>query len=176
LLFNIYSASTPSFAESSAQLSSKWLKYSENLQLYEHQYEILNVKSFETFRIKTKVCDWLGHCTDVIQNLLKEDSESKTFSFKFSPFKYSEYIKLIFYVEYFNPKNNNLEDEIEFDLKLIHFGDPCYNKPDESPRCGVDGLCQTDIKNNINSRCECSQGLTGLKCEKTNYCSNVSNE
>jgi len=155
-------------------LISKWIKYDKNLHLVDPQYSV-NVsdsKLFESFKIRPKVCDWLSHCNDVMQKLENDDKNLRLFSFKFNPLRNSQYIKLLFYIEYFQPayyKENELE--IKFDFKLVHFGDPCFN----APKCLHDGKCVSDFKKDIPNKpsCSCTQSWTGPTCEKTNYCGTV---
>jgi hypothetical protein len=117
------------------------------------------------------MCDWLSHCTDVIQKIIKSDQNSKTISFEFNPIINSHYIKLLFYIEYFQPSYETNELEIKVDLKLIHFGDPCFNGTG-AVKCNNSGVCVSDFKKDILNKpiCSCTQSWTGPMCETIDYC------
>ncbi len=169
----IFIATTESKTPASAQLISKWIKYDSSLHLVNPQYsvKVADPKLFNAFKIRPKVCDWLSHCTDVIQKTIKFDQNLKTISFEFNPMKNSQYIKLLFYIEYFQPSYETKELEINFDLKLIHFGDPCFNDTG-TVKCQHNGICVSDFKKDIPNKliCSCTQSWTGSMCEKVDYC------
>jgi hypothetical protein len=170
----IFIATAESKATASAQLISKWIVNDPNLRIIGPQYSIkvTDPKLFNAFKIRPKVCDWLSHCTDVIQKIIqsKSDQNSKTISFEFNPIKNSHYIKLLFYIEYFQPSYETNELEIKFELKLIHFGDPCFNGT--GVKCINSGICVSDLKKDIPNKpiCSCTQSWTGLTCEKPDFC------
>jgi hypothetical protein len=164
----------------SAQIISRWIKYHEKLHDISPEYNVKtqNPEIFKAFSIKPKVCDWLSRCTDVqIQENLKEKTDKfKAYNFKFENFNNTPYIKLLFYIEYFNPKaiKNVLNDyKVEFDLKLIHFGDPCFQKD----KCQNGAVCESSNTESIPNdlKCLCNQNSTqsGL-CEETDHC-NIKN-
>jgi hypothetical protein len=173
--FCLITATTESKIPASAHLFSKWVKYDPKLHLIDPQYRI-NVTNLETlysFKVRPKVCDWLSHCTDVKINFAKsEPSLSKTYSFKFNEFKNSKYIKLLFYVEYFQPPQKSQKFEVNFDLELLHFGDPCFKPLD----CKNGGKCVSNSKTSTpNERfCNCKPNSTGELCADINHCVTVS--
>lgn len=155
----------------SVELNSLWIEYDQNLHLVDPQYNIKvsDKKLFNAFTIKPKVCDWLSHCLDVIQEIEIISETSRNFSFKFSPFKYSRYIKLRFYIEYFQPTHETNDLEIDFELKLLHFGDPCFipiECKDQKQRCESNDKEDTPNK----PECDCPQTRNGVNCEHFDYC------
>ena len=139
-----------------------------------------NSAVFDSFIIRPKVCDWLSHCEDVIETnrtdvtKINQNSIQSTIKFKFNPKFNSEYIKLYFYVEYFKPSylNKNI-NTIKFNLKLLHFGDPCYLES----QCENSAKCVSDpIKQKANELvCECQDGWTGPLCKTKDYCRTIDN-
>ena len=94
---------------------------------------------------------------------------AQSFTFKFQDQKSSEYIRLVFVMQYF--KRSDSDVLVEFDLVLDHFGDPCYsaNKLD----CSKHGKCyQADPKTSAPNepKCQCDTGYRGDICDLKDYC------
>jgi hypothetical protein len=125
---------------------------------------------FNTFKIKPKVCDWLSHCSDVIQKVENNNETLKEYSFKFSPLKSSGYINLRFFIEFFKPPLDMKTAEINFELRLLHFGDPCFTY--SQINCEKDNTCQSDENKDIPNKpyCDCDSGMAGEHCKLENYC------
>jgi hypothetical protein len=173
--FCLITATTESKIPASAHLISKWIKYDPKLHLIDPQYRInfTNQETFNSFKVRPKVCDWLSHCTDVKINLTKpQEILSKTYSFKFNEFKNSKYIKLLFYVEYFQPPHKSEKFEVNFDLELLHFGDPCLNPF----VCQNGGDCYSNSKNSTPNEplCHCKSNTIGEFCADIDHCVDVS--
>jgi hypothetical protein len=168
-------AKTESKIPASAHLISRWIKYDPRLHLIDPKYRINVTDSdiFNSFKVRPKVCDWLSHCTDVQLNFTKFEPnvESRKYSFKFNELKNSKYIKLLFYVEYFQPPQNIEKFDVEFDLELLHFGDPCFDLD-----CKNGGKCESNSTTSIPNEpiCKCNENNTGELCADINYCVDVS--
>ncbi len=152
---------------------SRWIKYDSKLHLIDPQYRINVTKpeTFTSFKVRPKVCDWLSHCTDVkIDFKILETSLSKTYSFKFNEVKNSKYIKLLFYIEYFRPPEPEIF-EVDFDLELLHFGDPCFKN-----LCQNEGKCESNSKTSTPNEpfCICKSNNIGELCDHINHCVTVS--
>ena len=158
-------------------MSNVWIRNDPALHDINQQFTI-TVKDraqFRGFRVIPKVCDWMFHCQDVVivtqkDNELADHSIERSISFKFNPIKDSDYIKLHFYVEYFKPSYFSPQEShtISFDLKLVHFGDPCI----QEALCENQGQCLSDrFSSKPNDLvCKCDSMRTGKLCEKKDYC------
>ena len=159
-------------------VSNVWIKNDPALHDIDQQFTI-TVKDraqFQSFRVIPKVCDWMFNCQDVII-VTQADTDhelsliERRISFKFNPIVDSEYIKLHFYVEYFKPSCLSLEEShtISFDLKLVHFGDPCFQ---ESKCLANQGQCLSDRTTSKPNDlvCKCDSTRTGKLCEKKDRC------
>jgi hypothetical protein len=163
----------------SAQIFSPWIFYDPSLHIKDAEYTITvsDINIFNSFIVRPRVCDWLSQCTDVIQTAKPQAQVQdgiKSYQFKFNRFKNSKYIKLVFYIEYFQPIKETEPFEVKFDLKLKHFGDPCFLVDECRPVANP--ICNSDVyddsgkwKPNI-LQCECPNGYTGTRCEFSDRC------
>ena len=124
------------------------------------------------------VCDWSSHCSDVQLRAspLVFRSVSVPFSFKFPELKSTGYFRFVFHVDYFKPQNSldNTEETIEFEIELVHLGDPC-NVANYTNICNghTTGDCESDLKVDAPNelKCKCDPDYEdGQFCAHMNYC------
>jgi hypothetical protein len=161
---------TKSKIPASAHVISNWINNDAKLSKIDPAYSV-NVtepKKFNSFKLRPRICDWLSHCKDVllVEKKSVSDPRKREYSFKLDKFVNSAYIKLLFYIEYFQGPHSNGEETVSFDLKLIHFGDPCYKF-----ECLYNGVCSLNPENE--AFCQCNGNFTGKNCENQNQCSKI---
>ena len=161
-------------------MSNVWIKNDQALHDIDQQFTITvkDQSQFRGFRVIPKVCDWMFNCQDGVIVKQKDTDHEKSpiersISFKFNPISDSENIKLHFYVEYFKPSYlfPNESHTISFDLKLVHFGDPCIQ---ESKCLANQGQCLSDRTTSKPNDpvCDCDSTRTGKLCDKKDHCEN----
>jgi len=165
----------------SSQIMSKWIYNHQNLHINPGEYRISvkNASMLDFFEITPKLCDSLMYCRNVKVINNKDNPKVKTnhyhydFEFTFDEIKNSDFVKLVFYVEHFIPRRIGVPldkpQDVEFQLELLHFGDPCYKNQNS---CGKDGFCYSDPLESIPNElvCDCPSGITGDRCQIVDYC------
>ncbi|CAG2102934.1 unnamed protein product, partial [Medioppia subpectinata] len=124
-----------------AHLMGPWIQYNSNLRngLNEYSVTVKQEKVFNAFTIRPKICTDLSQCFDVNDIGVKADTTGliRVYTFNFDALedktthnKDTDLIKLVFFVDYFMPENFKPEENISitFDLKLLNFGDPVYER------------------------------------------------
>jgi hypothetical protein len=169
-------AVTESYFPSTALLSSIWLFNDEKL-LKDLQFNISVLgsekkeKMFDYFKLKPKICDSMMFCKEgEMVNDPVPDTVEREYRYKFSKISHSEYVKLVFHIEYFVPRTERINDntiDVEFEMDLIHFGNPCHEH-----KCPNKAECVKDPKQLLptDSHCECPSSFKGPNCDEKNHC------
>ena len=126
-------------------------------------------KIFNAFIVRPKICDELSHCFDFYYNKVDFDSDKvRTYHTNFFDISGSNYVRLLFYVEYFKYDHKDNDITVDFDIELVHFGEPCYGEK----LCGDHGKCiVTDNPKANEIYCgDCDDDYTGDDCNTKDYC------
>ena len=134
-----------------------------------YSLQVKDPKVFYGFTVRPKVCDEMFHCFDTfVAKQTDKDANTKTVEFNFQRLS-AKYIKLLFYIEYSQPEEGLVLSSVEFDLRMLHLGDPCSN---DNEVCLNGGICVSDdTKDSPNSlMCDCEEGWMGEKCDVPDRC------
>ncbi|CAG2104597.1 unnamed protein product [Medioppia subpectinata] len=164
-----------------AHLMGPWIQYNNNLGngLNEYSVTVKQEKVFNAFTIRPKICTDLSQCFDVNAIGVKADTSGLTrvYTFNFDALedritrnRDTDFVKLVFFVDYFRPENFKPEENITFDLKLLNFGDPMYARTvNEWLKCdktGTDFTYKSNPTMDNPNYCVCNDGYYGPKCEQ----------
>ncbi|XP_054162184.1 uncharacterized protein LOC128960137 [Oppia nitens] len=174
-----------------SSLVSQWINWNKTLLSVPLKYEISvdNSEDFDGFRVRPQLCDWLFRCRDGTIVSTDNDDKKRIFSVTFAPIDdITRYVKLHFQVDYFRPSyavrtethiENSTKNYIsKFNLKLIHFGDPCFGELQNIKCKGNYDKCITseypDNNRPNDPQCECKpEYIQDIMCNKINYCYHI---
>ena len=150
---------------------SKWIKYESALANFEMKYSVtVNDKNmYNAFTLRPKLCDDLSHCVDFYDTKIEENGLDRIHYANFYPLTNAKFVKVLFYLEYFNARDQ--PEQINIDIKLLHFGNPCERDP-----CKGRGICFMEPDAGPDdAKCDCDTGYYGDRCELIDYCNTLIN-
>lgn len=160
-----------------ARLSSKWIKYDDNMTTWTNLFR-LQVKDSNNYKLNVvpQICDQLGFCSDTSLDYIEDDGlNAKLISFRMlKPMTDRFRLVFVFHLTRLCSRTK-LAENFAAKFSLIHFGDPCYQvelrQVVSSGKCLNDGRCHANVYQNLKQTiCQCAQGYSGDNCEQIDSC------